>query len=211
VSQQIFFTSDWHLGHDNVIRFDKRPFQDIHHMYEVLVNNYNSTVSEDGICYFLGDIGFGAKEPMIKILSRLNSSQKIFIKGNHDKSNGFLYDLGFDLVQNAAMLNLGKHLITLSHCPLRGVFRESRIKPDGSEMKGMAEDEMWHGENRHKAFSLPDFGQFHLHGHTHKQGAEVKVGRQWDIGAPGNNYRPVSMSAVESWIAQMTKGPNEKV
>lgn len=205
MNRSIFFSADWHIGHSKVLEFDRRPFRDLNHMHQTLINNYNSTVPENGLCYFLGDMGFGGKDVLKSVMDQLNGSQKICIKGNHDKSTGFLYDIGFDLVLNSAMFTLGRENITMSHCPLRGVFRESMVKPDGTVMKGMSPDEMWHGEKRHTAFSIPDFGQYHLHGHTHKQGDDVKAGRQWDVGVPGNNYRPVSISAIESWIARMDK------
>ena len=55
--KNIYFTSDWHVGHDNVLKFDNRPFKDVDHMHRVLINNYNSTVKPDDVCYFLGDMG----------------------------------------------------------------------------------------------------------------------------------------------------------
>lgn len=195
-----FVTSDWHLGHEKSIEFDDRPFKGIQHMHESLVNNYNSLVGPEDLCYFLGDIGF--RGAFNDIIPKLNG-KKVLIIGNHDPSKGAMYDAGFDLVLNAAMLSMGKSIITMSHCPLRGVPRESPIKEDGSLMKNFASGDNWHGESRHQAFSLPDFGQFHLHGHTHKKkGEDVIADRQWDISVVGNNYRPVSFRQIESWIAK---------
>lgn len=196
---KVFFTSDWHLGHLNVITFDNRPFANLDHMHTALVDRYNSTVPEDGLCYFLGDMGFSKGDEVQKVMSRLNKSQKICIKGNHDKSSGWLKDLGFDVVLNAAMIAYGDVNITMSHCPLRGVWRESHIK-NGEAMKGMTETDNWHGEHKHINYSLPDFGQFHLHGHTHKAPDERIRERQFDVGVRANNYAPVSMGTIESWI-----------
>lgn len=193
-----FVTSDWHLGHENSIKFDHRPFKDLHDMHRVLINNYNASVRLNDICYFLGDISF--RDAGKDIIPKLNG-KKICILGNHDQKSKML-DMGFDLVLNAVMITLGKNIITMSHCPLRGVFRESAINQDGEPMKNFKPFESWHGESRHDEYSLPDFGQYHLHGHTHKRpGNDVKSGRQWDIGVVGNNYRPVSSSQIESWIA----------
>ena len=75
-------------------------------------------------------------------------------------------------------------------------------------MKGNTEGEMWHGEFRNKRFSVPDDGQFHLHGHIHSPngGKSTKIlDRQFDCGLPGNNYRPVHISHVESWIMKTLK------
>jgi calcineurin-like phosphoesterase family protein len=198
-----FVTSDWHLGHQKSIMFDKRPFNDLHHMHEVLVNNYNASVQPGDVCYFLGDVGFG--EAGKKIIPRLNG-KKILVLGNHDKGKARMYEMGFDLVLNGAMITIGQNIITMSHCPLRGVFREAPVNQDGEVMKNFNPGDNWHGESRHDQFSFPDFGQFHLHGHVHKRpGNDVILGKQWDIGVVGNNYTPVSFRRIESWIAKYNK------
>jgi calcineurin-like phosphoesterase family protein len=197
--KSIHFTSDWHIGHENSIKFDQRPFTDLDHMHRVLVNNYNAQVPKDGVCYFLGDIGLSSSEKAKQIISQLNGV-KIAIKGNHDKGDQALYDIGFDVVMNIAILYIAGERVTLSHCPLRGVFRE-----DVTGMRNTVEGELWHGESRHKPYSVEDEGQFHLHGHIHSGPANKKLhidGRQMDVGVPANKYRPVHISAIESWIAQ---------
>lgn len=192
----IYFTSDWHIGHANSIKFDERPFRDVYHMHEVLINNYNSTVPEHGVCYFLGDVGFTNTDTVSKVMSRLHGT-KICIMGNHDKGMNSLYNVGFDVVLYGAKLIIANQLVTMSHCPLEGVWRENI-----EGMKGAAEGDMWHGEKRlSKYFSWPDMGQFHLHGHTHKAPEERILAKQFDVGVPANKYRPVNISAIESWIA----------
>ena len=37
----IFYTSDLHLGHANVIRFDKRPFADVEEMDQYIITRWN--------------------------------------------------------------------------------------------------------------------------------------------------------------------------
>lgn len=199
----IFFTSDWHVGHENCIIFDDRPFTSIEHMHRVLINNYNSTVPEDGVCYFLGDVGLCKKEIMYRVISQLNGT-KILVLGNHDKGMTSMYGMGFDAVMYGAMLQIAKHQVTMSHCPLKGVYREKT-----ENMRGAVKGENWHGERRHDAFTFPDWGQFHLHGHIHSpNGGKSKkiLGKQFDVGVVANNYRPVSMSVIESWIAKFTEG-----
>lgn len=194
-----FFTSDWHVGHENSIKFDQRPFRDLNHMHTVLVNNYNACVPKDGICYFLGDIGFSSSDKTKEVINRLNGT-KVVIMGNHDKGLNSLYNMGFDAVLNSATMYIANKRVTLSHCPLRGVFRE---KTD--HMKNAAIGENWHGENRHTQFSVTNEGQFHLHGHIHSGPAHLeklhKDGKQFDVGVPTNQYRPVSISVIESWIS----------
>lgn len=195
-----FVTSDWHLGHEKSIVYDKRPFTDLNHMHEVLVNNYNASVRPNDICYFLGDIGF--RDAGYEIIPKLNG-KKICVLGNHDKGKSKMYEMGFDLVVNGIMTTIGQSIITMTHCPIRGVYREGPENQDGETMKNFRPFEGWHGESRHDEYSIPDFDQFHLHGHTHKRkGNDIISGKQWDIGVVGNNYRPVSFKEIESWIAK---------
>ena len=199
----IYFTSDWHLGHSNSITYDNRPFKDVDHMNRVIINNYNSCVHEGDTCYFLGDMGFTQSDSFAKMIAELNGT-KILIRGNHDKGAAAMKRLGFDVVLNMAAITVAGHLLTMTHCPLRGVWRE-----DTSKMKGTKPGDNWHGESKHITMSLPDMGQFHLAGHTHKQPKDIKLGRQWDVGVVGNNYRPVALSAVESWVALTLKAEAE--
>jgi len=193
-----FFTSDWHVGHANAIVFDSRPFKDIDHMHRVLINNYNSAVKDGDICYFLGDMGMN-KSMVKEVVSKLNGT-KVFVVGNHDPGYNAMYDMGFDVVMHQATIYIGKHRVTLSHCPLLGVRRE-----DTSDMKGATADSMWHGDHKNQAYSVLNEGQFHLHGHIHSpnSGKSVKtLDKQYDVGVPANNYRPVSISEIESFIAR---------
>ena len=53
--QKIWFTSDLHLGHRNVIRFCNRPFADEKGMGKSLIENWNNTVGDNDIVFALGD------------------------------------------------------------------------------------------------------------------------------------------------------------
>jgi len=201
----IFFTSDLHIGHANCLVFDKRPFKDLDHMHEVLINNYNSTV-KDGICYFLGDVGLCKSDTVQKVVSQMVGT-KILILGNHDKKVESMYKAGFDAVLYGAVMQIAGERVTLSHCPLLGVYRE-----ETNGMTGGRSGENWHGESRssHRIFTTKDEGQFHLHGHIHSPngGKSQKIlGRQFDVGVVANSYRPVSISAIESWIAKTKQQP----
>ena len=194
-TRNIFFTSDWHVSHDNVLTFDKRPFKDMDHMCESLIKRYNATVQEKDVCYFLGDMGWG--ERLKKVVDRLNGT-KILILGNHDKKQQAMMNSGFDAVVHAASMYIINELVTMTHCPLRGVYRE-----DTTGMRGCDGTENWHKEHKHTQFSIEDEGQFHLHGHIHSPngGKSTKIlDRQMDVGVVAWKYRPVSISEIESWI-----------
>lgn len=205
MNKNIFFTSDWHIGHESVIEYSKRPFLDCPHMHRVLINNYNATVTDGATCYFLGDIGMAKDGSIERVISKLRNSYKILILGNHDtKSKHFWSKAGFAAVLHSASFLVGKHTVTMSHCPLPGLYREDTRGMRGGNL------ENWHGESKHqkKGFTVHNFGQYHLHGHIHSpnQGKSKKIlGKQFDVGVDGNNYTPVSISNIESWIAKNQK------
>jgi len=195
----IFFTSDWHIGHQNSLNFDNRPFRDLEHMHKSLIKRYNSVVPKDGICYFLGDVGLCSGDIISNTIHQLNGT-KILILGNHDKGINAMYSYGFDVVLYSASVYIAKERVTMTHCPLRGLYRE-----DTKGMHNTDGTENWHGEKRHEKFSITNEGQFHLHGHIHSpnQGKSTKIlGRQYDVGLPANNYTPVSLGTIESWITK---------
>lgn len=88
---KIFYISDLHLQHNNVIKFDNRPFNTIEEMENTLISNWNSVVSNADHVYHLGDFCWGKKDDWIKYLKLLNGNIHI-IRGNHD-----LRDFGSDV------------------------------------------------------------------------------------------------------------------
>ena len=83
--QKIFFTSDLHFGHENVLRFDDRPFETVEEMDEELINRWNDKVGKGDLVYVLGDLIWKtAINEAVQIIKRLNG-QIILIKGNHDR------------------------------------------------------------------------------------------------------------------------------
>lgn len=81
----IFFTSDLHIGHSNVIKFDNRPFASVKEMNEELIRRWNKKVKPGDLTYCLGDMFWkGDCDFIHSTLKRLNGSI-ILIKGNHDR------------------------------------------------------------------------------------------------------------------------------
>lgn len=211
VKKNIFFTSDWHIGHDNVLQYDKRPFKSIEDMCDGLIRRYNSVVPENGTCYFLGDFEMTNFDLGKEVLSKLNGI-KICIVGNHDRKPIQLQNMGFHAVIHGAIMKIAGKYVSLSHYPLKGVFRENT-----RGMKGADKDENWHGELRN-GHRFMNEGQFHLHGHVHSPnhrtihtGAEFFtekiLGKQYDVGVAANNYTPVSISTIEKWINNYKPAP----
>ena len=57
-NDKLFFTSDTHFGHTNILKYCNRPFTNIQEHDEEIVKRWNEVVPEDGIVFHLGDIGF---------------------------------------------------------------------------------------------------------------------------------------------------------
>lgn len=82
----IYITSDQHYGHDNVIKFCKRPFKNSQEMNEALIANTNLTVGQDDELWMLGDFGMLGWSEVVKIMNRIVCKNVHYIFGNHDKA-----------------------------------------------------------------------------------------------------------------------------
>lgn len=198
--KKIFFTSDLHIGHQNVLEFSNRPFRNLDHMHSSFIKRFNSVLTDCSILYILGDVGLCRADIITNVISQIKGT-KVLILGNHDKKPNAMYNIGFDVVLYSATLYIAGQRVTMSHCPLRGVYRENT-----EGMRGALKGENWHGESKEsrKPFTLNNEGQFHLSGHIHSpNGGKSKriLGRQFDVGVDANKYVPVSISQIESWIA----------
>lgn len=113
----IYFISDTHFNHENIIKYCNRPFNNSIDMNEAIINNYNSTIKDDDIVYHLGDFAFGSKEELINLRSRLKGNVYL-IRGNHDMKGSMFYEnVGFNVLVNAP-IRLDEHKLILSHRPL---------------------------------------------------------------------------------------------
>ena len=85
---KVFLISDLHLGHENILRFDRpdgtklRPnFRDLHHMHAVICENWCRVVSPQDKVYVLGDVAF--KKDALELM-RGWPGHKRLVRGNHD-------------------------------------------------------------------------------------------------------------------------------
>lgn len=112
----IYYISDNHFGHKNVIRFDKRPFADTTLMDEVLINNWNERVTDEDMVCIIGDCFWKNEESSVNIIKRLNG-KKILIQGNHDRVHGklrFYYD---EILKYEEIVDNGRRVV-MSHYPM---------------------------------------------------------------------------------------------
>ncbi|WP_106791164.1 metallophosphoesterase family protein [Aquimarina sp. Aq78] len=178
---KIFFTSDHHFGHSNIIKFSNRPFQSIEEMNEVLIDKWNEKIRKNDHVYHLGDVGLINPKKLEKILSRLNG--KIYlIKGNHEKSAESCKDRFewikdyYELIVNDADFEKGNQLLVLFHYGMR----------------------VWNASH---------WGTYHLYGHSHGTLPDNPNSLSFDIGVDCHNFYPLSYSDVKSIMLSKTWKP----
>lgn len=182
--QGIWFTSDLHFGHQNILKFCNRPWSTTEEMDEALIANWNAVVQEDDIVFDLGDFAFAPNWRWKEILSRLNGHH-ILIVGNHDVSRfpgDTIMDL-FERVESQLLLKIDNRYIYLNHYPFLcygGTWRN------------------------------PENAVWQLFGHTHLQ-KENNSGKdfeklkyafptQYDVGTDFNDYKPISFNELSEKI-----------
>ena len=79
----IWFTSDQHFGHKNIIKLCNRPFSSVEGMDNHIVWAWNYYVSNEDTVYVLGDFAWRNPKPYIDRLK----GNIIFIRGGHDKKS----------------------------------------------------------------------------------------------------------------------------
>lgn len=170
-SEKLFFTSDTHFSHKNVLEYCKRPFTTVQDHDWTLVKNWNEKVPKDGIVFHLGDFGFGSIGYMTRIVSSLNGTI-YFIRGNHDRKfkGSLLQYVKCDLPYAEISIPIkgeknGKRMIVLCHYAF----------------------DVWNKSH---------YGSWHLHGHSH--GAlKTKRRNRMDVGVDANKYSPISYREIE--------------
>lgn len=81
---KIYFISDLHFGHKDVIAFDRRPFKDVEEMEAELIRKWNAKVSRDDHVFVIGDMFGGVTTAHAgEIVQSLNGKIHL-IRGNHD-------------------------------------------------------------------------------------------------------------------------------
>lgn len=198
---KLYFTSDTHFGHKNIIKYEKRGplgrmrlFDSVEEHDEYLIEQWNETVDPQDTVWHLGDLSF---KKDITFVKRLNG-HKHLVLGNHDLLPMDKYKEYFESVRhykelkvpfvsynppNKDVLLLGDkvppiHLV-LMHFPL----------------------EIWN--KRH-------YGAFHLHGHCHGHLIQKPHEPRYDVGVDVNMYAPVSLDTILRHFRNVKAAPDVK-
>jgi calcineurin-like phosphoesterase family protein len=178
---KLFFTSDPHYGHENILKYCHRPFSSIEEHDEELIRLWNETVPEDGIVFILGDIGFCSETYLKTILNRLNG--KIYwIIGNHDWRRitpGIMNR--FECITQQMVITVDNKLVYLNHFPFL-------CYPDS---------------DRHPVYQF--FGHVHsgpLSGSSDISKLVHLNKRQYDVGLDNNEYKPISFQDIMKKIGE---------
>lgn len=178
-NQKIFFTSDMHFQHDNIIKFCDRPFASVEEMNETLIKNWNSVVGENDIVFNLGDFAWGGSKVWNDCIHALNGKHYLII-GNHDDKNlrqGYRDKFEFVGYQMSIIVNGQK--IYLNHYPFL-CFAGCHDK----------NNRVWqlHGHvhtSKYKNLGL-DFEMVHNEFPT-----------QYDVGVDLNDFTPISFEKLQ--------------
>lgn len=182
--EDVWFTSDTHFWHENILRYCNRPFKTISEMNEELIRRWNETVPGEGVVFHLGDFAFGGSKEWNDVISRLNG--KIYlILGNHDMKQikqGFMQR--FEHVTQQMTIRVGGQSIILNHNPFLAY--------------GGAYRNVWQLFGHVHSGPLSDRG---------KDLARLQVlfPRQYDVGVDNNDFRPVSFLQVKTIIEEQIR------
>ena len=129
-TEDVFFTSDTHFNHKNIIRYCNRSWNsgkdangqlivsddNVNEMNEAIISSWNKVVPPNALVWHLGDFALGDRSKIPEIVARLNGRINLVL-GNHDhKDVKRFLNAGFNRVYDHPVL-INKFVI-LTHEPL---------------------------------------------------------------------------------------------
>ena len=169
---QVWFTSDTHWRHHNILKYCGRPFKDVSHMDREMIDRWNEKVGVNDIVFHLGDFCFGELSYWENIRRQLNG-KIYFIRGNHDKY----------------------HDTQLRHL-FEGIFDLLEIKvKDNEAERGWQNIVLCHYAMR--VWNKSHHGSWHLWGHSHSTLPDDPNALSIDVGVDCHNYAPISYKEVK--------------
>jgi calcineurin-like phosphoesterase family protein len=180
----IYFYSDVHYGHQNIIKYSKRPFSNADEMDAALIANHNSVVKPADVVYCIGDFSFHRDQSRTRSIIHALNGTKFLIRGNHDK---YLEDKTLSMfakVDNYMEIyvpdvDIGKQLIVLFHYSM-------------------------------KVWNKSHHGSWHLFGHSHGSLPDDPNSLSFDVGVDCHGYTPISYNRVKEIMKTKTFKPIDR-
>ena len=174
----IWFTSDTHFYHSNIIRYCDRPFKHADEMNEILIENWNRVVQPDDQIYHLGDFAFCPPDKAANIARRLHG-KKFLLKGNHDRTK-MIKELMpfFEWIKDVHLLNV----------------------QDKSMQYG--NQQIWLSHYCHLVWPQQGYGVWHLFGHSHGKCEVSFAAKAIDVGVDSWQYEPISYDQIKLLMTQ---------
>lgn len=180
-SPKIWFTSDTHFWHNNIIQYCSRPYSSVEMMNELLIEAWNECVRPQDTIWHLGDFAFCGKNKAIEILEQLNGHKNLVV-GNHDYSLVKKIDVFFDEVVDYKMLKV--HL--------------NYQADDGEIVQYYQPVVLCHFPLL--SWDLMRHGSWHLHGHCHGTLPKTAALRL-DVGVDVHGYHPINTEQIQNILA----------
>jgi calcineurin-like phosphoesterase family protein len=178
----LFFTSDTHFGHANIIRYSSRPFADADAMDEALIARWNATVGDDDVIYHLGDFTLRGGGAARRIFARLRGRIRVLGYPWHHDHAWLPAGLG-----PSSYLSASGHAVEILP-PM--VVLDERV--DGRRrVLALCHYPMAQWDRRHH-------GAWHLHGHSH--GTHRGDGALLDVGVDCHDFTPVALDALPALL-----------
>lgn len=169
----IYFTSDQHFNHSNILTFEPetRPFKTIEEMNQVLVDNWNSKVTNADEVYVLGDFFLGQADKITEWLYKLHGRITL-IRGNHDtKAKIDYYTRNGITVKDIDFVSYKGNYFILCHFPI--------ISEDFVQLIGDRNNEV-----------------VSLYGHYHSNAPKGYYNKSFHIGVDTNDLTPISIEEI---------------
>lgn len=167
---KIFYTSDLHFGHKNILKYENRPWNSIEEMNEGLITRWNEKVTDNDDVYILGDFAFQSKSlpiDTINLITHKLKGKKHLIIGNHDEWINKIDvkpRLWASMDYYAKIMDKNR-IVILSHYPI----------------------ETWDQEH---------YGSIHLYGHLHSTPTKLYQSNRYNVGCDNWNYYPVTLDEI---------------
>ena len=191
----VFFTSDTHFGHENIIKYCKRPFANADEMDDTLIKNWNSVVGPNDTVFHLGDFAWGNPHIWDNALDKLNGHIHLIL-GNHDMKNiqeGYMDR--FASVSFQKQIYIGNVCIYLNHYPFLCYAGSYHLKRKIWDLFGHVHSD----PNLYDFSFIDDLGVKEILTNDHAR-LQHLLPTQYDVGVDNNNYTPVSFDTVQKII-----------